>query len=83
MNLLELDKNRLDLSYRRNLQLMNIILISGIGAIFAYAGALILNSEKAMAYTFAIAVIILATYLFYKKIDNCLRAISIKIKNLG
>ncbi len=82
MNKTDLEKNILDLSYKRNLQLMNIILISGIGTFFAYLGGLILNSEKSLPYTFAIILIGTITFLIYRNINENLREISTKIKNL-
>ena len=78
----DLEKNVLDLSYKRNLQLLNIFLISGIGAIFASVGALILNPEKVFAYVFAIILISTITYIIYAYIDERLKIISGRIKNL-
>lgn len=82
MNKINLEKNRLDLSYKRNLQLLNIVLISGIGAIFAYIGALILNPEKIFYYTVIVILVSVISYVFYKRINDNLKNVSIKIKNL-
>ncbi len=82
MNKINLEKNRLDLVYRRNLQLLNIVLISGFGAVFAYVGALILNIEKVLSYTLVMILIIVITYVFYKRIDGNLKEISEKIGSL-
>ena len=77
----DLEKNVLDLSYKRNLQLLNIFLISGIGAIFASVGALILNPEKVFAYVFVIIIFGAITYILYAYIDERLKIISGRIKN--
>lgn len=77
-----LEKNVLDLSYKRNLQLLNIFLISGIGVIFASIVALILNPEKLFAYVFSIIIIGVITYIIYAYIDERLKIISEKIKNI-
>jgi hypothetical protein len=79
----EIEKNRLDLAYKRYLQLLNIILISGLGAVFAYVGALILNPTHFLSYTLVILIIGIITFVFYRRIDASLREISKKIKNLG
>lgn len=83
MNKIDLEKNVLDLSYRRNLQLINIILILGVGTFFAYIGALILNPGKYFIYTFLIIIIGVLTYIFYQRVDDLLKEISNKIKNLS
>ena len=82
MDKVNLEKNRLDLSYKRNLQLLNIILISGIGAVFAYIGALVLNPEKIFYYTVIVILVSVVSYVFYKRINDNLKNVSIKIKNL-
>ncbi|OGJ22081.1 hypothetical protein A3K73_06555 [Candidatus Pacearchaeota archaeon RBG_13_36_9] len=78
----EIEKNRLDLAYRRNLQLLNIFLISGLGAVFAYIGALILNLEKVLPYTIIMILVGTVTYIFYKRIDRNLKEISERIEKL-
>ena len=82
MRKVDLEKNTLDLAYRRNLNLLNIILISGLGAIFAYVGALILNPEKVVSYTFVLGLVATITYILYRKIDDKLKIISERIKGL-
>ncbi|MAH51370.1 hypothetical protein CMI37_36475 [Candidatus Pacearchaeota archaeon] len=79
---LDLEKNSLDLSYRRNLQLLTIILVSGLGGIFTYLGALILDFEKVVIYTFLMILIMVLIYIFYWKINDNLKNISEKIKTL-
>ncbi len=76
MNKIDLEKNRIDL------QILNIILISGIGTFFAYLGALILNPEKALTYTAVIILIASFTYVFYRRVDNNLKELSEQIKSL-
>ena len=82
MDKLEIEKNILDLSYKRNLQLLNIILVSGLGALFAYIGALILNPEKIISYTFVMIIVASLTYVFYRNVYENLRKVSEKLKNL-
>ncbi len=82
MNKIDLEKNVLDLSYKRYLQLLNIILITGFGALFAYVGALILNPERVMVYTFVIILGVVIIYIIYQNIGERLKGISNKIKNL-
>lgn len=38
MNKIKIEKNRLDLSYQRNLQLLNIVLLIGTGSFVSYLG---------------------------------------------
>ncbi len=82
MNKIELRKNVLDLEYKKNLQILNIILISGIGAIFAYIGALILNPDKAVAYTIVMIFAGSLTYWIYFMINENLKEISEKLEKL-
>ena len=82
MNNPNVEKNVLDLSYNRNLQLLNIILISGLGALFAFAGALILNPERILVYTFVIIIVSSITYILYQNIDEKLKEISREIRSL-
>lgn len=82
MNKTELEKNVLDLSYKRNLQLLTIILITGLGALFAYIGSLILNPERIWIYTFIIIILTSFLYIFYQNIDEKLKKVSQKIISL-
>jgi len=82
MDRIELKKNVLDLSYKRNLQILNIVLISGIGAIFAYIGALILTPVKVFSYTFVMLIIGLIMIILYNNLNNNLKDISNRIRNL-
>jgi hypothetical protein len=61
---------------------LNIVLVSGLGAVFAYIGTLILNPQKALYYTLAMILVGTITYVFYRKIDERLREISKKIRSL-
>ncbi len=82
MNKLEISKNRLDLSYRRNLQLLNIILLIGSGSFITYLVALILDFSKLLQYTFILALLGIITFILYKKIDKNLKNISERIDKL-
>jgi len=77
-----LEKNTLDLSYKRNLQILNAILFIGVGSFITYLAALILNSDKIIQYTIILAVIATVTYLMYTKINQTLKEISQEIKKL-
>ena len=50
MNGKEIEKNRLDLAYQRQLQLINFVLIGGVGGIISLIIGLILNPEKLISY---------------------------------
>ena len=80
MNKLELEKNRLDLAYKRNLQLLNVILIIGAGSFVAYFAGLILNPEKIYQHSVILFVIGILTYILYLKINDVLKEVSNKIK---
>jgi len=82
MDAIGLKKNVLDLSYKRNLQILNIVLISGIGAIFAYIGALILTPVKIFSYTFVMLIIGLIMIILYNNLNSNLKDISNRIRNL-
>ena len=57
MDKIDLEKNRLDLSYKRNLQLITIILVIGTGALVAYFAGIFLNPNKRFEYTILFAII--------------------------
>ena len=79
---IQLKKNILDLSYKRNLQLINIILILGGGSILASFTGLILNFDKLFQYSVILFVLVALTYIAYSKIDKNLKDISERIKDL-
>lgn len=78
-----LRKNILDLSYRRNLQLLNAVLIIGLGSFVAYFIGLILNPDKLIQYTLIVIVLAVVTYIFYYKVNRNLRNISREIRGLA
>ncbi|MEK6848696.1 MAG: hypothetical protein AABX65_03630 [Nanoarchaeota archaeon] len=80
---IELEKNILDLDYKRNLQLLNIVLITGLGIIFTYIGALIVSLEKYISYSLLLVVVISVTIYLYKRIDENLKEISENIQKLA
>ena len=79
----QIRKNILDLSYKRNLQLINIILILGGGSAIASFTGLILNLDKIFQYSVVLFVVIAITYVFYFKVNNRLKDIVVKIKELA
>ena len=83
MGKIELEKNTLDLSYKRNLQLLNIILIVGLSSFVAYLAAFLLNPEKIRVYTILLFGIAFVTYAVYYAIDRNLRNISREIRKLA
>ena len=78
----QLEKNRLDLSYKRNLQLLNATLIIGGGSFVASLVGIVLNLEKIKEYAIILAIIGITTYIFYLNINNNLQQISQEIKKL-
>ena len=82
MDKIFLEKERLVLAYGRNLQLLSVVLFSGLGAIFTYIGALVINLERLFEYTFIIIIASAFIRFLYIRIDNNLREISEEIKNI-
>ena len=83
MDKLELKKNCLDLAYKRNLYLLNALLIIGVGSIITFFAGLILNLDKWFNYSVVLVIIFSLTYVGYIKVDNSLKSISeaiIKLK---
>lgn len=78
----EIEKNRLDLSYQRNLQLLNVILILGAGSFITYLAALTLDLSNFFPYTLILFVIFFTTFILYRKVDSTLRNISHEIRSL-
>lgn len=83
MNRLAIKKNILDLSYKRNLQLINAILILGGGSIIASFTGLILNLAKAFQYSVILFLVSIATFTSYKLINKKLKSISLQIDKLA
>jgi hypothetical protein len=82
MNKEDLEKNCLDLAYKRYLQILNILLISFLAAIFTFVGALILNPSLAFAYVSLIVILSILVFIFYSILDEKFKNISAKIKSL-
>jgi len=83
MDKLELKKNCLDLAYKRNLYLLNALLIIGVGSIITFFAGLILNLDKWFNYSVVLVIVFSLTYVGYIKVDNSLKNISeaiIKLK---
>ena len=79
----EIEKNRLDLAYQRKLQLVNIVLFVGLGAIITYFASLISNPDKTYQYTIILVVLGILIYKFYSKFDKDLKNISNQIGQLA
>ncbi|MBI2632545.1 hypothetical protein HYW75_06065 [Candidatus Pacearchaeota archaeon] len=82
MKRIEIEKNRLDLAYQRNLQLLNTLLIMGFGSIITYLVALILDTSKSFQYTIILVIISSISILLYRRINNHLKKISDEIGKL-
>jgi len=82
MRKIDLEKNRLDLSYQRNLQLLNAILLIGAGSFVAYLASLVLNISKAFQYSIILTILTIITTIFYRKINKNLKTISEEIGKL-
>jgi len=79
----EIEKNRLDLAYQRKLQLVNVVLFVGLGAIITYFAALISDLGKIYQYTILLIVLTVFIYIFYSKFDADLKNISNQIGQLA
>ena len=82
MDKISLEKNRLDLAYKRNLQILNALLLIGFGSLVAYFAGIFLNPSKRFQYTILFILIGVITYTSYLNINSALRKISNKIKEL-
>lgn len=82
-----IEKNRLDLAYQRQLQLLNFILIVCVGSIISLIIGLILNPEKLLQgkiyYGIGFIIIVIIIYSIYSNINKNLKNISDKIKELS
>ena len=65
----DIEKNRLDLAYKRQLCFLNFLLIIGVGSIISLIVGLLINLEKWLNYLIAFVIIGITIYLFYKKVD--------------
>jgi hypothetical protein len=79
----EIEKNRLDLAYKKQLCLLNFILIIGVGSIVSLVLGIIINPEKWFNYSVGFTIIVSFVYIGYSKIDEKLKGISLKIKSLN
>ncbi len=82
MDKLELKKNCLDLAYKRNLYLLNALLIIGVGSIITFFAGLIFNLDKWFNYSVVLVIVFSLTYVGYIKVDNNLKDISESISKL-
>jgi len=65
------------------LQLLNTILIVGAGSFITYLAGLILNQDRMFQYTLILIIIGAITLIFYNNINENLKDISNKIKELN
>ena len=78
----EIEKNRLDLAYRRQLHFLNFILLIGVGSIISLVISLVVNFENWFRYAIAFVVVAVITFIIYNRIDENLQKISNKIQKL-
>ena len=76
----EIEKNRLDLAYKKQLCLLNFVLIIGAGSIVSLFIGIIINPGKLFNYSVAFTIMGFFVYIWYSKIDNNLKEISQRIK---
>lgn len=78
----DIEKNTLDLSYKRNLQLLNAVLIIGGSTLVASFVSLILAVDRLLEYSILFTTIGIITFVLYNSIDSTLRDISLQIRNI-
>jgi len=78
-----IEKNRLDLAYHRQLYLLNFILLIGVGTIISLAISIIQNPNKWFNYSATFVVIGIVTLIFYYNVDENLKKISLKIRQIN
>ena len=77
-----LEKNRLDLAYRRQLHYLNAILLLATAGVLSFIGTFIWQKELFLQGIMLTIFIFLVVYFLHKKIDKNLELISCKIKDL-
>lgn len=78
----KIEKNRLDLAYRKQLQILNITLLLGTISLISLISSFIWFPERWVIGSALTIVIGILAINWYKKIDKTLKNISNKIKNL-
>lgn len=79
----EFEKNRLDLAYQRQLYYLNgVIALGTIGAV-TFLGTFIWNKDYLLIGLIIVTIFIIIAYYLHNKIDQNLKAISNKIKDLS
>lgn len=78
----KIEKNRLDLAYKKQLCLLNFVLIVGAGSLISLFIGIILKPVEWFNYALAFTIIAIFAYISYSKIDETLKKISLEIKNL-
>ena len=82
MNKKELEKNVLDLAYRKQLNYLNAVLAVGTIGILSFIGTFIWNKESLKLGFILTTAVILLCYAAYKKLDKNMKEISNKIRKL-
>jgi len=81
----QLRKNKLDLEYNKYIQMLNGIFIFATTGLLGFIGSFIWtdNSKKLLIGTSASALVVIASLLFYKKINYKLENISEQVLHVG
>ena len=78
----ELEKNRLDLAYQRQLHYLNGVIALGTIGILTFLSTFIWNKEKLSIGFLILIILILISYFWHNNIDRNIKEISNKIKYL-
>ncbi len=77
-----IEKNRLDLAYHRNAQLVNAILIFGTTGVLTFVGTFIWKPELLKEGLLVTIIILVVAFILYTKLDAKLKSISEQMDKL-
>ena len=78
----DIEKERLVLAYKRQLTYLNASLLLGTTGVLSFIGSMLINKNFAIYGLIDSIIIVLIVYIWHNKIDNNLKDISNKMKNL-
>lgn len=79
----QVEKNRLDLAYRRQLSYLNALLLLATIGMLSFISTFIWKKEFLLQGTFISICIFLIVYFWHKRVDKIMWKISDKIRILG
>lgn len=79
----EIEKNRLDLAYHKQLVYLSSVLILVTIGVLSFIGTFIWNKDYLLYGTAIIVTIFTISYVLYRRIDRNLKGISDEIKKLS